>query len=193
MKPIKTEQGWIAIDEKAQILKPETVYNSHLNIIKNRITFVDQTVNDSIIIASTFPIEGVKMFRMPEKENLELLYQKWFNEVEDNPLVATNHAQRAFKAGYKAAQSKQFTEEDMENGMDSIHFAYSGDDDSEYFKWRNDYINSLTPEPTYTYIDFETEEEELTSLMNWRGVKSELKFIQYKSDKEGLLIIKTLK
>ena len=184
MKLIKVEQGWIAVDESKPIKIGDIVFDTQTgNIYESKKDWdIQVSVEMPPIHSSTFPIEGVKRFSMPEKESIEDIYFKYIggkeNHNEDSN-IDINH-KLGFEQGYKAAQAKQFTKDDMKKAMmfSVSKFAFENEIDA--------YIGSLT-EPTYTKIEFET-------------IRTDCNYIdclethtEYKINSKGELIIKTLK
>lgn len=116
----------------------------------------------TILIASNDP-----SLNLPLLPTVEEISFKGFNEVwhrlimsipplnRTNVIQFTEEAKNIWKAGYKAAKAKQFTEEDLKDAMKvAMKQASSGSsfDDRDFI---NRHIQSLTPKPIA--VEFKTE------------------------------------
>jgi hypothetical protein len=106
---LKVKEGYIAVDENAEIKDGDYRFNGVHVVIHNP----DMSTKGSVkIIASTFPLEGVERFEMPiPKVNFHrLANEEWNKQIELKNAVDDGYVPATFifglEAGYKASQSK---------------------------------------------------------------------------------------
>lgn len=144
------------------------------------------------IVASTDKSLGLPLLpEIKEEEwdkNRQVAFSKFLSENQDVKLD-TGSKLKLFNAGYKAASSKEYTEEDMENAYDNgANFALKRRNDcfTDVFEAeKQKYIKSLTPPPIQ--VEVEMEDYPVTGTF---GLKSEEQVTLPRVDSNNTIIVK---
>jgi hypothetical protein len=155
-----------AVDKKANILYPDWFINCMFddNFKLEQCEDIDYAnfhprpalAQYKVIVSNSLSLTDIP--QLPSvKRDIEQLASKWSLDNADETMATNSALNKGFIAGYKAAQSKQFTAEDIKNAM----YEMSGYDirrlnNEEINNIVNKYLQSLQPVPKAVVLEMTT-------------------------------------